>query len=105
MSLRGCTLLQEAADDMGPWGYILGGHIDPTRPDQTLALTGGRRHLCSSLCARYCRLARQLDGVLKRFLVVHVAILAIGTTLIRRRTPIGPGALVVSRGVTGALLV
>lgn len=24
MSLRGCSLLQEAADDMGPWGYILG---------------------------------------------------------------------------------
>lgn len=32
MSLRGCSLLQEAADDMGPWGYILGA-VQPAGTD------------------------------------------------------------------------
>ena len=41
MSLRGCSLLQEAADDMGPWGYILGA-VQRAGPTLNLVLTKQR---------------------------------------------------------------
>ncbi len=55
------------------------------------------RHVCSPLRSRSGRptIFCQLCGVLNHLLVVHVVIVVFGTTLIRQRTPIGPGALVV----------
>ena len=99
MSLRGCSLLQEAIDDMGSWGYILGAR--PT-PALTSSLTPPGRNLCRplrSMCI-FPVAAHNHDGVLNHLRVrraIPVVIATVGTTLIEGRTPIGPGALVVSR--------
>ena len=96
MSLRGCSLLQEAVDDMGAGGYILGPM--PVLPGSAVA-DSTHRHLCrplSALSAWPIAAARQLHCELNHLCIVRVVIATVGTTLIDGRTPVGPGALVVS---------
>lgn len=96
MSLRGCSLLQEAVDDMGAGGYILGAM--PVLPSSA-ASDSTRRHLCRPLCALSAwpiAASRQLHCELNHLCIVRVVIATVGTTLIDGRTPVGPGALVVS---------
>ena len=98
MSIRGCSLLQETMDDLGPWAYTLGTCVCRSPRLTRRLILSALRNVCRPLCAWRVPSRGHHSRHLEHRLIVRIfiAVVVIGTSLIESRCPIGPGALLVS---------